>query len=299
MTFYLRGANLWTYVHHQWTSKSTPHCIFVGYSETENLFELWDIEKRAMIRKRDVIFWEHELGHLSLMLTTLTYGISIYPQLNSQDLQPSLSALASRLVRGEQDPVHYVPSAVPPNDIPLPRPPVRQTIQKLHPEPKQRDRIRQPGEPLQFIPWQPPPSISIGDQHDMYWITTVDTFDEQFMASIDTQPEPDTPPVDLLPDTDIFHLSINFDPSPSPFRVPVLDSVPNGYKQAMKYPRAARLKAAMEIEYQKLINNNTWILVDLPPGRNYVSRKKTIDDVRQELSSTGCPMMIFNPTLIP
>ena len=24
--------------HHQWTSKSTPHCIFVGYSETENLF---------------------------------------------------------------------------------------------------------------------------------------------------------------------------------------------------------------------------------------------------------------------
>lgn len=138
--------------HHQWTSKSTPHCIFVGYLETENLFELWDIEKRAMIRKRDVIFWEHELRHPFFKSTALTHGISIYPQLNLQDLQPSLSALAGRLVRDVQDPVHYVPPAVPPNDIPLPRPPVRQTIQNLHPEPTQRYRIRQPGEPLQFIP---------------------------------------------------------------------------------------------------------------------------------------------------
>ena len=227
MTLYLRGANLWTYVSSPVdVEKYSP----LGYSETENLFELWDIEKRAMIRKRDVIFGEHELGHPSLKSTALTHGISIYPQLNSQDLQPSLSAVAGRLVQDEQDPVYYVPPAVSPNNIPLPRPPVRQTIQKLHPEPTQRDRIRQPGEPLQFILWQPPPSISIGDQHIMYWITTVDTFDDLFMTSIDTQQEPDTPPGDLLPDTDIFHLSINFDPSPSPFRIPVLDSVPNSYK---------------------------------------------------------------------
>lgn len=80
-----------------------------------------------MIRKRDIIFWEHELGHPSLKSTALTHGISIYPRLNSQDLQPSLSAAAGRLVQDEH-PVHYVPPAVPPNDIPLPRPPVRQTI---------------------------------------------------------------------------------------------------------------------------------------------------------------------------
>ena len=210
---YFHGANFWTYVSSPVDVESTPHCIFVGYSKTEDLFELGDIEKRAMIRKRDVIFWEHELGHPSLKSTALTHGISIYPQLNSQDLQPSVSALAGRLVRDEQDPVHYVPPAVPPNDIPLHRPPVRQTIQKLHPETKQRDRIRQPGEPLQFIPWQPPPSNSIGDQHDMYWITTVDTFDEQFMASINTQPNQilplliscQTPTFFTCPLTPIFH----------------------------------------------------------------------------------------------
>ena len=28
-----------------WSSKSTPNCIFIGYSETENLFKLWDINK--------------------------------------------------------------------------------------------------------------------------------------------------------------------------------------------------------------------------------------------------------------
>ena len=43
-----------------WTSKSTPDCIFVGYSDTENLFELWDVHQKAIIRKRDIVFWEHQ-----------------------------------------------------------------------------------------------------------------------------------------------------------------------------------------------------------------------------------------------
>ena len=49
-----------------WASKSSPNCIFIGYSDTENLFELWDVDKRVVFRKRDVIFWEHELGHPKL-----------------------------------------------------------------------------------------------------------------------------------------------------------------------------------------------------------------------------------------
>jgi len=38
-----------------WTSKSSPNCIFIGYSETENLFKLWDVDKRDVIRKHDII----------------------------------------------------------------------------------------------------------------------------------------------------------------------------------------------------------------------------------------------------
>ena len=61
-----------------WTSKSTNNCIFIGYSETENLYELWDVQKADLIRKRDVIFWEHEMGHPSLTHYALPHGVSIY-----------------------------------------------------------------------------------------------------------------------------------------------------------------------------------------------------------------------------
>lgn len=66
-----------------WTSKSTPNCILVGYSETENLYKLWDIKKRTIICKRDIIFWEHELGHPTLSPHALTYGVSIFADIGS------------------------------------------------------------------------------------------------------------------------------------------------------------------------------------------------------------------------
>ena len=152
-----------------WTSKATPNCIFLGYSETENLFELWDVEKRALIRKRDVVFWEHEFGHPSLKPSALTHGVSIYPHLNVS------TPIAGRLIATE-DPLS-TPDAVPPSsDIPLPPPPARQTVTKLTPEPKERDRVRLPNEELQFIPWQPP--------HGLNWISEMTSLDEHFMSSL-------------------------------------------------------------------------------------------------------------------
>ena len=61
-----------------WTSKSSPHCIFIGYSDTENLYELWDVQKGSLLRKRDVVFWEHEFGHPDYLLTALPHGVSIF-----------------------------------------------------------------------------------------------------------------------------------------------------------------------------------------------------------------------------
>ena len=45
-----------------WTAKSTE-CIFSGYSETENLYQLWDVTKGDVIRKQDVIFFKKKLEH--------------------------------------------------------------------------------------------------------------------------------------------------------------------------------------------------------------------------------------------
>ena len=59
-----------------WTAKSTK-CIFIGYSEMENLYELWDVVKGDVRRKWDVIFFEEELGHEILETSALQQGVSI------------------------------------------------------------------------------------------------------------------------------------------------------------------------------------------------------------------------------
>ena len=126
-----------------WTAKSSPHCIFIGNSETENLYELWDVKAAVVVRKRDVVFWEHELGHPSILPTALPHGVSI------------LSSIARRIVtddiRQTQQPF---PSDAPLNSHPLIPLAGRQTLDKLPSEPSVSDRAAS-GE-LTFIPYQSP-----------------------------------------------------------------------------------------------------------------------------------------------
>jgi len=44
----------------------TRECILVGFYDTKNLYQLWDIEAKELIKRRDVIFHEHIMGHPSL-----------------------------------------------------------------------------------------------------------------------------------------------------------------------------------------------------------------------------------------
>ena len=60
----------------KWDSK-TSECILVGFYDTENLYQLWDIEKRELVKKRDVIFHEHILGHPILAQEKLQLGWEI------------------------------------------------------------------------------------------------------------------------------------------------------------------------------------------------------------------------------
>ncbi|GAW02791.1 retrovirus-related pol polyprotein [Lentinula edodes] len=50
-----------------------------------------------------------------------------------------------------------------------------------------------------------------------------------------------------------------------------VDSIPSGYKQAMKHPELWR--EPMELEYEMLMAKNVWTLVDLPPGANLMGGK--------------------------
>ena len=111
-----------------WTAKSTE-CIFIGYSETENLYKLWDMINGDVVRKRDVIFFEGELGHELFENSTLQEGISI----------------AGKMVETQQLPI--TPKDTPQNEIPLNPLPARQHVARLPEETQVQQH--------QFIQWNP------------------------------------------------------------------------------------------------------------------------------------------------
>ena len=48
---------------------------------------------------------------------------------------------------------------------------------------------------------------------------------------------------------------------------------PNTYSEAMASKDAAFLRVAVNDEIDSMLSNNTWVLVDLPPGSNTIGCK--------------------------
>ena len=61
-----------------WDSHTTE-CFLIGHLDTENMYELWDVQKGEAIRRRDVIFWEDQLGSNLLRSFALPSGMEILP----------------------------------------------------------------------------------------------------------------------------------------------------------------------------------------------------------------------------
>lgn len=239
-----------------WTSKSSP-CIFVGYSETENLYELWDVEKATIIRKRDVVFWEHQMGHPLLHPTALPHGVSILP------------SIAGGVVASDDHQTHLpIPSSAPPNTRPLSPRPGRQSITKLPSEPTISQQNKS-GE-LTFIPYIPPENAQAICVIDHSQTESKDPFAHSVyllenLALLENAP----PPEDIQPE-EVFYI-----PRSEVLTAPRLDTdrLPKTYKQALQHPRASEWKTAMEAELTKLRDNDTWELVQLPPGRRAFPNK--------------------------
>ena len=70
----------------KWQSKSSE-CILVGFYDTKNLYQLWHIEKRQLIKIKDVVFHQHLLGHPTLARNKLTLGWEITGNATSPDEQ--------------------------------------------------------------------------------------------------------------------------------------------------------------------------------------------------------------------
>ena len=74
------GCRCYAHVEKENRQKFDPHtaeCIFLGYYETESLYAVYDVNRRTILKKRDVVFYEHILGHPSLANLGLTIGFNI------------------------------------------------------------------------------------------------------------------------------------------------------------------------------------------------------------------------------
>ena len=76
-------------------------CILVGFYDTENLYQLWDIEAKELVKRRDVIFHEHTLGHPSLTRSLQT-GTS-KTNIMGHDVESDLDTLHNEYADGDED----------------------------------------------------------------------------------------------------------------------------------------------------------------------------------------------------
>lgn len=272
-----------------WTSKSSPHCILIGYSDTENLFELWDVDKSVVIRKRDVVFWEHELGHPKLT-SPLPHGVSILP------------AIAGELVTAVtplRDASTPIPSSAPPNDLPLNPRPGKQSIDKLASEPPIQERNKSGN--FRFISESLPSDIAskvskitsnfpsdvrfaddVPNQVQVATLETtenlvaqyghkIDSYDEVFMQAYEAEhwiPSEIAMSVALGDTLPVEAYNVGSSRSTKPLFIPHIDrDVPQTYKQAMPHPHHVMWKEAMDREIQALKQAHTWDIVELPKGR--------------------------------
>lgn len=136
------------------------------------------------------VFWEYEMGHPTLSQFALTYGISIYPNLGYN----IGTSIASAIVSSQHEELISPQYSTPSNNIPLMPLDACQTVDKLHPEPKDKDRIQQGGVTT-FIPYQVPEEIAqrvanIGRPqlpHDIKYLELMDVLDYEFTTEYEKE----------------------------------------------------------------------------------------------------------------
>lgn len=100
----------------------TVECVFMGYYATERLFAVFDVTHRVMLKKRDVIFFEHVLGHPSMK----RYGLA-----PGHDILGNTLSVADAVLDADIPDTHSVsdcdtivaPLSPAPNPVPAPSPP--------------------------------------------------------------------------------------------------------------------------------------------------------------------------------
>ena len=198
-----------------------------------------------------------------------TPGIEAQPHKDGVDtnfINTNLDGAAAKLV-----PAMGINHQPPPTDLttstaelPLPPLPSRQSVSKLPPE--QTIQQRTAAGELTFIPYVPPAALTMQSQsEELAYAEWLSIFPFAFHATAIPLPTP--------PDT----------------------TIPSKYKEACVHRHATRWRIAMEKEIQSLRDNDTWELVNLPPGRlafpnkcvfSHVVGQKVIEELERQTDLT-------------
>lgn len=92
------GCRCYAHVEKENRQKLDSHsvkCVFMGYYSTQRLFAVFDVTKRVMLKKRDIVFVEHVLAHPTMQQYGLAPGfdnvglpLPVQPMDNMDNSQP-------------------------------------------------------------------------------------------------------------------------------------------------------------------------------------------------------------------
>ena len=103
--FRIWGCRAYAYISDKKHKKLDLHnreCVFMGYTDAENMFQLYEIMTKTIIKCRDVVFFEHVLGHDSISwLTDPTLSNSNHNILN-QPMEQDISDSDPDIVTGKR-----------------------------------------------------------------------------------------------------------------------------------------------------------------------------------------------------
>ena len=246
--------------------------IFVGYSDTSKGWRFWNPQTDTVIESSDV-FFDENTGYSSMASSSSVPQPAVPPPSFQPPLitppsipttDPSsfsiLDSVGVASSDGSQDNNHasspsgnpsFPSSSIPPI-IPLPIPPL--------PDPQ--------------------PSSPISNVSDPYDLDTPSTFKAVSTPALDEPVHPKYRSIsDLYSEPPSIYPATNPPSTNNQFSFANMIHTaetyrePPTYKAATMSPQAALWKAAMEREYDSLMENRTWILVPPPPGRSIIKCK--------------------------
>ncbi|KAJ2945209.1 hypothetical protein O0L34_g9278 [Tuta absoluta] len=215
----------------------TQSCIFVGYSTETKGYRLIDPRNpRAIILSRDVVFIEDKLGVTEPQQPTTPNNSLTYDLI-----------VNTRVDQQEtQPPTTQQPSLPSPliSDVPVPRPNSEIPPQNTEPQP------------------QPLPQIDTS--------ATAEPASPEYLSATSEPDEPVLPEVPTEPER---RYPVRVRNPLERFGYLTSDLEPESFKEVTDHEEKEKWLEAMHAEYDSLIKNGTWVLVDRPSGRKTIKCK--------------------------